>query len=130
MNTTPYLQRVAEAEPWRLGLGQPRNALDPTWVPSLSDNYCDREIEWEGATGWWVCQQCGYIGSSCFTRHRPVYSPLGLFLRGLDFFLSKRVAHTPDPRLLLQQILFVTGVALRHSALPPLREIATKVARE
>lgn len=116
MSTTPFLQQVADAEPWRLGVGQPRNALDPTWVPGLRDNLCNGDIDWEGATGWWICQSCGYIGSCSYTGHRPVFNPLSVFLRGLSFFVSQRAVSTP-PNLLVQQMLFISGVALRYAAI-------------
>lgn len=122
MSDTLSLRDLAQLEPWRLGKGQPRNALDPTWTPNVLNNFCDGEINWEGDTDWWVCTRCGYVGSAHYTRHRPVQTPAFYLLHSMLFYLKKRAQRPPKapPELVgaevFKQMLFVTGVALRYAA--------------
>ncbi len=122
MSSTLSLQELAQLQPWRLGKGQPLNALDPTWTPSVLNNLCDGEIDWEGDTDWWVCTKCGYVGSSYYPKHRPIQTPVFFLIHSILFFLKKR-AHDPPkvaPELVtgevLKQMLFIAGVALRYAA--------------
>ncbi len=122
MSKTMTLQELAQLEPWRLGKGQPRNALDPTWTPSVLNNPCDGEIDWEGDTEWWVCSKCGYVGSAHYTRHQPIQTPEFYFLHSVLFYLNRR-AHDPpkvSPEMVatevVRQMLFIAGVALRYAA--------------
>lgn len=116
------LRELARQEPWRLGKGQPRNALDPTWEPSVLNNPCDGDIEWEGSTGWWVCTKCGYVGSACYTQHQPIQTPGYYFLHSVLYFINKRadqpIQGDPEGALadVVNQMLFVAGVALRYAA--------------
>lgn len=127
------LQTLAQLEPWRLGKGQPRNALDPSWTPSVLNNLCDGEIDWEGGTGWWVCKKCGYVGSAYFNKHRPVESPAFYFLHSVLFYINKR-AEEPSPvspeRALadvFQQMLFIAGAALRYAATQKTKDLGKYV---
>ena len=120
-NTTPYLQHLSHVEPWRLGKGQPLNALDPTWVPSQQPELCRGQVQWEPGTNWWVCQACGYVGSSQTQLHYPAVHPMQFFMQSLGYYMAKR-AENPQPlnwRTLLMQALFIAGVALRYSAVHP-----------
>jgi hypothetical protein len=89
------------------------------------DAPCDGEIAWEGSSDWWVCGKCGFVGSAYFQHHRPIQDPMSFFLASLRFHIQKR-REKPLPvppqlaaRHLLQQILYITGVALRYSATQP-----------
>jgi hypothetical protein len=125
MSNPTSLQELAQLEPWRLGKGQPRNALDPTWEPGVLNNPCDGEIDWEGSTDWWVCTKCGYVGSAHYTRHRPIQTPGFYFLHSILFFLNKRTHDPPKvapervAEEVIKQMLFVAGVALRYAATLP-----------
>lgn len=129
------LQVLAQLQPWRRGKGQPRNALDPTWVPSVLDNPCEGEIEWEGDTSWWVCKRCGYVGSACFTHHKTVVSPGLYFLHSVLFFLKRRAERPPPvapPQVLtevVRQMLFIAGAALRYAAVQRSEELGEYVDR-
>lgn len=125
MSNPSLLRTLALLEPWRQGRGMPRNALDPTWTPGPLDVPCDGEIAWEGSSPWWVCTKCGYVGSACYTTHRPIQDPATFFLDSLRFHIRKRKeGPLPAPpqlaaRYLLQQMLYVAGVALRYAATRP-----------
>ena len=122
MSYDPSLPRLAEQEPWRLGKGLPRNALDPTWTPSPLDQLCDGEIDWEAETGWWVCKKCGYVGSAYYTAHKPILHPLTFFLQSLSFYVEKQRARARNTDALINIALCVAGTALRYAAtLPPER---------
>ena len=122
MSEPASLQELAQLEPWRLGKGQPRNALDPTWRPSVLNNLCNGEIDWEGDTDWWVCTKCGYVGSAYWTRHRPIQTPGFYLLHSVLFFFRKRAQrpiHATPTSVALEvarQMIFVAGVALRYAA--------------
>lgn len=119
MSEVPQLQRLSEMEPWRLGIGLPRNALDPTWTPGKGDMLCDGEAEWEPGTSWWVCMKCGYVGSAYTTRHKPIQHPFTYLLHSLAFFFLKTRKATPSFDTQLCQAFFVTGAALRYAAVQP-----------
>lgn len=120
MSYNPTLPQLAEQEPWRLGKGLPRNALDPTWTPGPFDQLCDGEIDWEGETGWWVCKKCGYVGSAYYQQHKPILHPLTFFLQSLAFYVEKQKSKARSADLLINVALCVAGTALRYAAtLPP-----------
>lgn len=110
------LEQLSRVEPWRLGKGQPRNALDPTWSPSYLDNLCGGEIQWQGGTRSWVCMHCGYVGSATVTMHKPIQHPLVYFAHSLVFFMKHRSKAVPNSQTLIHQLLFVAGAALRYAA--------------
>lgn len=130
MSHVQTLAQLAQLEPWRQGHGLPRNALDPTWEPSPADLPCRGEIIWEVETAWWFCRQCGYIGNTSFTRHRPIPRPLIFFLQSLKLHLHRRMG-APGTTLgrVIGQMLFVAGTALRYSAVLPGRELGSYVSR-
>ena len=117
MNDVPILQRLAEKEPWRQGVGLPRNALDPTWAPGPGDLLCKGNVEWESGTKWWVCMGCGRVSSLSMIEHKPIQNPMTLFFEAIDFFKSKR--NGTDPQKVLEQMAFVAGAALRYAAVQP-----------
>ena len=116
MSNVPQLQRLSELEPWRLGIGLPRNALDPTWIPGRGDLPCDGEVEWEAGTAWWVCTKCGYVGSAVTQTHTPIQHPMSYFLHSLLFFMLKRRPAAPALDTRVCQALFVAGASLRYAA--------------
>ena len=119
MSEVPQLQRLSELEPWRLGIGLPRNALDPIWVPGPGDMLCNGEVDWEGGTQWWVCTKCGYVGSAFTQKHKPVQHPTIYFLYSLLFFFLKRKQDVPVFNTRMCQALFVAGASLRYAAVQP-----------
>lgn len=124
MNDVPQLQELAEQEPWRQGAGLPVNALDPTWEPGPRDLLCGGEVEWEPGTRWWVCQKCGFVGSSCSQRHRSAESPISFLLDSIRFFTAKR----GNSQRTLHQMAFIAGTALRYAAVASdIREYATRL---
>ena len=119
MSEVSQLQRLSEQEPWRLGIGLPRNALDPTWTPGIGDNLCDGEVEWEAGTRWWVCMKCGYVGSAYNTHHKSIQHPTTYFMHSLLFFFLKGRQVQAETNTRLCQALFVAGAALRYAAVQP-----------
>lgn len=127
-NQVLSLQALLHAQPWRSGVGLPRNALDPTWDGYPAD-FCAGEIDWEIKTAWWTCKGCGYISHSTYTQHKPVAHPGWFFFSSLMFFwLKKMQAHVP-PDDALNQMLYVAGVAIRQSAVQPPQQIEQYVQR-
>jgi len=114
------LQELAQQEPWRRNFGSPRNALDPTWVPSVYDALCDADIEFEGSA-WWVCKRCGFVGAGPSLRHRPPHHPLPFFLHSVLLFMNKRAEKrdASSLRTVVHQMLYVAGVAIRYAAVQP-----------
>lgn len=115
MNTS--LQELTHAEPWRRNYGAPRNALDPTWAPSSYDAFCDADIEFEGST-WWVCKRCGFVGVGPTTIHRPPYHPIPFFVHSILFYLNANTK-TSDLTMVVHQMLYIAGVAIRYAAVQP-----------
>ncbi len=116
MSEVPQLQRLSELEPWRLGIGLPRNALDPTWIPGPGDMPCDGEVCWEPGTRWWTCMKCGYVGHAFTQQHKPIQHPTTYFLHSLLFFFLKRRQAAPVFQTRVCQALFVAGASLRYAA--------------
>lgn len=118
-----HLQVLAQREPWRQNHGQP-NALDPTWE-GVDRELCGGNIEHEvtvagGATGWWHCQSCGYVGHGQHTAHRVVQHPLDYFAHSVLFYLRRRTLQGAPVREASMQAFFAAGAALRYAAtLPP-----------
>lgn len=119
MSEVPQLQRLSELEPWRLGIGLPRNALDPTWIPGRGDMLCDGQVDWEVGTRWWVCMTCGYVGSAFTQKHKPIQHPTTYFLHSLFFFFLKRREAVPNFETRICQALWVAGASLRYAAVQP-----------
>lgn len=113
-------------EPWRYGAGLPKNALDPTWAPNpLLDTECPGDFEWD-MEGWWVCKLCGRVGNTGYTRHTPVQHPLSYFIHGVAFYAMHKADNVPW-NLLVNQTLFVLGVALRQAAVLPVTGYARRM---
>ena len=124
---TPYLQQLAHAEPWRQGYGQPRNALDPTWVPDPATDLCKGKVAWEAGTAWWLCRKCGRVGTAHNQMHRPTQRPVAFFTRSLKLFLERNKGVRVS--MLIKRALFVASVALRYAAVQPPAELGTYVER-
>lgn len=112
------LKDLVMQEPWRYGAGLPSNALDPTWVPNaLLDTECPGDFDWD-MSGWWICRVCGRIGNTGHTRHTPIQHPLSYFIHGAALYAARKADEVPW-ELLINQTLFVLGVALRQAAIQP-----------
>ncbi len=116
------VDEIAAYEPWRLGQGQPKNALDPTW-PGYNPDYCNGEVEWEGVTKWWWCTKCGYCGWFSRTEHFPVETPLSYLVHSVVFFFRKRQEQGMPALPAAGQALFTAGMALRYAATMPPQEL-------
>lgn len=125
--STPYLQQLALAEPWRRGYGLPRNALDPTWEPDPEQDFCEGKVAWERGTTWWLCRKCGRVGTASVQWHRPAQQPFLFFLRSLKLYLKRRRGITL--RAAVRQALFVVGAALRYAAVQHPEQLGPYVER-
>lgn len=115
------LESTLHAQPWRSGVGLPKNALDPTWNGELRDS-CRGEIHWEGISTWWFCAGCGYISHGGYTVHKPIMHPGLFYLTSMFFFWMKKMAEGLSPEDTMSQMMYVSGVALRQAAvIPPAR---------
>lgn len=110
------VEELVKREPWRRGLGQPLNALDPTWN-------IERSIECDGGydyyadgSGWWFCKKCGYHGRSSYHGHKPINDPSVFFLHSVDDFLAKRKAQGVVMETAVAQMMYIAGVVLRYAA--------------
>ena len=110
------LKDLLQAEPWRSGIGFPKNALDPRWSPTIPVDFCQGEIHWEGGSGWWFCAGCGYIGSGVLVRHRPVLDPMGYSADSQRFFIEQRIKQGVSAEDANKQMNYLLGVLLRKMA--------------
>lgn len=117
MNNTSRLQNLVQLEPWRQGIGLPMNALDPTWEPGPSNIPCDGEVDWEPGTRWWVCQDCGYIGSAYTQLHPRVANPIVFLAEAIQFFKERHPELEAQQQL--ERMAFIAGAALRYAAVHP-----------
>ena len=117
-NQITNLEKLLHAQPWRSGVGLPKNMLDPTWNGELRD-FCRGEIHWEGTSSWWFCGGCGYISHGGYTAHKPIMHPGLFFLNSLLLFWMKKVAAGVSPEDTLNQMLYVAGIAVRQAAVTP-----------
>lgn len=53
----PFIEQMLVREPWRDG--------EPKEGP-----LCEGQIDWDG-TAYWICKDCGRIGTSHVQMHRP-----------------------------------------------------------
>jgi hypothetical protein len=111
------LYALALLEPWRLGQGRP-NALDPTWQ-GYNPPLCEGNILWEPGTGFWLCEECGYIGRQSHTHHYPAMKPWMLLVEGIGMFITKRVEQGLGLGTMLNQLMFVAGLTARYAATHP-----------
>jgi hypothetical protein len=110
------LKDLLREQPWRSGLGTPKNALDPRWTPAIPTDFCGGEIHWETETGWWFCASCSYIGSGSLVRHRPVLDPAGFCAESQRFFLEQRAKQGVGVEDAVNQINYLVGAFLRKMA--------------
>lgn len=124
------LQQLAQREPWRQNHGQPKNALDPTWE-GVDRDFCGGAIEHEvtsaGATGWWHCSNCGYVGCGQHTAHRVVQHPLDYFVHSTLFYIRRRTLQGAPLKQASMQGFFVAGAALRYAATMPPEKVGEYV---
>lgn len=126
MDHPSQLQQIVEQEPWRQGDGQPRGALDPTWEPGPDDLLCGGDVEYEPGTKWWVCQDCGYIGSAYTQNHQRAQNPYTFLMKSVQFFMSKK----GEAKNALHTMAFVAGTAIRYAAVAPnLRDFIRKMIK-
>ena len=109
------IEEVVRREPWRLGVGQPINALDPTWSIQRSLP-CEGEVAFEPGSKWWCCQACGYCGTSTIHRHHPVQNPVTFFQERFQDYLAKRASEGVEPVAALEQALQIAGTALGYAS--------------
>lgn len=121
-------EAILHAQPWRSGVGVPRNALDPTW-DGYPSGVCSGEIDWEGTTDWWRCKHCGYISRGSYTTHKPAAHPGWFYLSSLFFFWLKKTQAGIRPEDVLNQMLYVQAVALRQAAVQPPEQFEQYVSR-
>lgn len=110
------VEELVQQEPWRVGAGQPANALDPTWKTELTAR-CGGNIKREPGTDWWFCEDCGCCGNHDFAKaHRPINDPVVFFAQSMEEYISKRVAEGVSRELATRQMFHVAGVAIRYAA--------------
>lgn len=113
------VEELVKREPWRLGSGQPLNALDPTWTEERSKQ-CGGGIEYEAGTDWWFCKKCGCCGNHDFAKkHRAINDPAVYFAQSMEDFLQRRAEEGVSREQALYQMFHVTGVALRYAGSIP-----------
>jgi hypothetical protein len=118
---------LIEKEPWRLGSGQPVNALDPTWTTERSKP-CGGDIEYETGTKWWWCKKCGCCGSHDFAKmHRAINDPSVYCLQSVEEYLKRREQEGISREHAIYQMFHVAGVALRYAASVPTEELASYI---
>lgn len=110
------VEKLVQQEPWRLGSGQPVNALDPTWKTERTAR-CDGSIRYEAGSNWWVCQKCGRCGDHDFAKaHRPINDPIVYFAQSMEEYISKREKEGVSRELATYQLFHIAGVAIRYAA--------------
>lgn len=112
------LENLLFTQPWRSGVGLPKNRLDPTWNGELRD-LCRGEIHWEGTSTWWFCGGCGYISHGGYTVHKPIVHPGLFYLTSMLLFWMKKIAAGARPTDITNQLLYVSGIAIRQAAVTP-----------
>jgi len=123
MEGVSQVQALVDQEPWRLGIGQPRNALQLDWQPQMQ--FCDGQIEWEGTSRYWWCRKCGYVGWSSYTQHYPIVHPVDFLTHSIAFYLQRRQS-LPQPAeygTLLNQMIFAAGCVIRGAAERPPQQL-------
>jgi hypothetical protein len=53
--------KLAQHEPWRWGRVRVER----------NEDLCTGEVDWEPGTGWWLCKECGHVGSAPYFGHYP-----------------------------------------------------------
>lgn len=128
MSQQPTLKDTLQEQPWRSGVGLPKNALDPTWNGECRDQ-CHGEIHWEVTTGWWFCGGCGYISHGGYVLHKPIIHPGLFYFTSLMFFWLKKMADRVSPADAMNQMLYVQGIAMRQAACTPPEKLERYLAQ-
>lgn len=109
------VEKLVQREPWRLGSGQPENALDPTWDSNRTER-CNGNIKYETGSKWWYCTKCGRCGNHDFAKaHRPINDPVVFFAQSMEDYISKRRAEGVSRELATYQMFHIAGVAIRYA---------------
>jgi hypothetical protein len=109
------VKELVQRQPWRIGQGQAKNALDPMWVghePAL----CTGEIVWETGSKWWWCKECGYCSCLPTTAHPVPEHPKDYYKKSLDHFYKTRLQQGLTVEEAELQAYHLTGIALRVAA--------------
>lgn len=110
------LEDLLRNQPWRSRIGQPRNALDPTWGGEPIDD-CPGDLEWDGAPGgWWGCSRCGAIGKGHYTKHKPPHLPEDFLSASKKLFIERMRACGMGERDAEVNAAYIQAVALRQAA--------------
>lgn len=121
--------KLVQHEPWRVGAGQPENALDPTWDAERTAR-CGGDIKHEPGSDWWFCEKCGRCGDHDFARaHRPINDPVVFFAKSMEDYVAKRMEEGVSRELATRQMFHVAGVAIRYAASVKSEEIGDYVQR-
>lgn len=108
------VEELVKKEPWRRGVGQPDNALDPTWNAERSLP-CSGDIIAEEGTGWWWCAKCGYCGKGNIHAHRPVQNPMLYLMERLQEYLGKRSVEGIETAEAIYQAAQIAGMAIGYA---------------
>lgn len=121
------VEKLVQHEPWRIGAGQPKNALDPTWKTEKTAR-CNGDIKREPGSDWWYCTECGCCGNHDFARaHRPINDPVVYFAQSMEEFISARMKEGVSRELATRQLFHVAGVAIRYAASVKSEEIGSYI---
>jgi hypothetical protein len=109
------IEQLVTNEPWRTGVGQPKNALDPTWTIERSI-HCDGEQTFEHGTNWWWCEKCGYCSKSATPFHLPINNPHDFLEESIHEYIRARSAEGVSDDLAMDQIAHIAGMAVRYAS--------------
>ncbi len=115
---TSTARELATREPWRTGLGQPKNALQLDWLTEVKT--CPGDIKFDAPVGdkppWWLCEKCGYCG--CFTNvtHAAPPDPAAYYHDSIEFYYKRRGEQGVPSELAKYQAGHLMGAALRAAA--------------
>lgn len=121
------VKSIALSEPWRLGSGEPENAMDPTWDPERTAR-CDGQVKYETGSKWWVCEKCGRCGDHDFARaHRPIKDPVVFWAESMKAYIEAREKEGVSRELATYQLFHIAGVAIKYASTIPSDEIGNYV---
>lgn len=118
MGTAANVEFIVQTEPWRSGLGKPRNAIDPIWAGDTVELCPANEdsIEWEPDSDWWWCRQCGHCSNLHYLVHHVVESPRAYYELSMKQFLTRRKTQGFPSKEAEEQAFYIMGIALRVAA--------------
>lgn len=123
------VEKLVNREPWRRGLGQPTNALDPTWNAERSVK-CGGNIRHERGSSWWWCEKCGCCGNHDFAKaHRPINDPFVYLLQSVRDYVAQRKKEGVSEELAMQQMAHIAGVSIRYAAAVPPEQLADYIQK-